>query len=126
VGRRVSTLEYDSSPTSNVLRCLAKNRPLPDLHYQVVAQSADDVQNIENAPAVSMVPYLLKSGQIALLTKISVYSIRGKSRVQLRLLYMNAVAIQVWEEMGKAPKVIGAQFRLPRAALLTFGVPFSK
>jgi hypothetical protein len=39
---------------------------------------------------------------------------------------MNAVAIQVWEEMGKAPKVIGAEFRPPRAALLTFGVPFSK
>ena len=84
------------------------------------------MQDIENAPAVSMVPYLLKSGQIRLLTKISVYSLRGESREQVRLLYMNAVAIQVWEEMGKAPKIIGAQFRPPRTALLTFGVPFSK
>ncbi len=73
-----------------------------------------------------MVPYLLKSSQINLLTKISVYSLRGGSREQVRLLYMNAPAIQVWEEMGKAPKIIGAQFRPPRSALLTLGVPFSK
>jgi len=123
----MSSLEVDLGPTSNeLLHRLAAKQSQPELNYHIVAQSSDDVQNIENAPAVSMVPYLLKSGQIALLTKISVYSIQGKSRVQLRLLYMNAVAIQVWEEMGKAPKVIGAQFRLPRAALLTFGVPFSK
>jgi len=108
----VSTLECDSSPTSNdLLRRLVANQPLSDRHYQVVAQSADDVQNIENAPAVSIVPYLLASGQITLLTKISVYSLRGESREQVRLLYMNAVAIRVWDEMAKMPKIIGAQFR---------------
>lgn len=124
-GATMSTLENDSGPTSNVpLRRLVAKPSLPDLNYQVVAQSADEVQDIENAPAVSMVPYLLKSGQISLLTTISVYSLRGASREQVRLLYMNAVAIQVWEEMGKAPKIIGAQFRPPRTALLTFGVPF--
>ena len=123
----MSNLEYDSSPTSNdLLRRLVANQPLPDLHYQVVAQSSDDVQNIENAPAVSMGPYLLKSGQTSLLTTISVYSHRGESREQIRLLYMNAVAMHIWKEMGKAPKIIGAQVRPSRTALLTFGVPFSK
>jgi hypothetical protein len=39
---------------------------------------------------------------------------------------MNAAAIQVWEEMGKTPRIIGAQFRPPRTALLTFGVPYSE
>ena len=99
---------------------------LPDLNYQVIAQSAKDLQNVENAPAISMGPYLLKSGQTSLLTTISVYSLRGESRQQLRLLYMNAAAIQVWKEMGKVPNVVGAQNRPPHAALLTFGVPFSE
>lgn len=113
--------------TSNDLlhRLIAEHAPAA-LNYQIVAQSADDVQNIENAPAVSMGPYLLKSGQISLLTTISVYSLRGESREEVRLLYMNAVALRVWEEMGKAPKIVGAQFRPPRTALLAFGVPFSK
>jgi hypothetical protein len=123
----VSAPEFDSSPTSNdLLRCLVANQPVPDLNYQVVAQSADDIQNIENAPAVSMGPYLLESGQTSLLTTISIYSLRGESREQIRLLYMNAVAMQIWKEMGKAPKIIGAQVRPSRTALLTFGVPFSK
>src|SRR5579863_926287 len=86
---------------------LRRNNPRQTLNYQIIAQSADDVQDIENAPAVSMAPYLLKSEQISLLTTISVYSLRGESREQVRLLYMNAVAIQVWEEMGKTPKIIG-------------------
>jgi hypothetical protein len=113
--------------TSNDLlhRLIAERTPAA-LNYQIVAQSADDVQNIENAPAVSMGPYLLKSGQISLLTTISVYSLRGESREEVRLLYMNAVALRVWEEMGKAPKIVGVQFRPPRTALLAFGVPFSK
>ena len=117
----------DSGPTSNDLldRLIAKY-PAQILHYQTIAQSAEDVQNIENAPAVSMGPYLLQSGQIRLLTSISVYSLRGESREQIRLLYMNAAAIQVWKEMGKTPKIIGAQARPPRTALLAFGVPFSK
>lgn len=116
---------YDSGYASVDSR-LAEKSSGPDLNYHIVAQSADDLQSIENAPAVSMVPYLLRSFQIDLLTKISVYSIRGGSRDQVRLLYMNAAAIQVWEEMGRAPKIVGTQFRPPRAALLTLGVPFSK
>jgi hypothetical protein len=94
------------------------------LNYQIVAQSADDVQNIENAPSVSMGSYLIDSGQARLLTKISVYSQRGESRDQLRLLYMNAAALLIWNAMGRRPRVIGARHRPPPTAQLTFGVPF--
>jgi hypothetical protein len=111
---------------SALLRRPVGNDGFPDLNYQIIAQSADDVQNIENAPAVSMGPYLLKSGQVRLLTTISIYSLRGESREQVRLLYMNATAVQVWQQMGRSPKIIGALVRPPRTALLAFGVPFSK
>jgi len=122
----MSILQYDSGPTSNDLLESLVAEHAPPLLYQIVAQSAEDVQNTQNAPAVSMEPYLDKSGQKSLLTTISIYSLRGESREQLRLLYMNAAAIQVWKEMGKAPKIIGAQVRPPNTAILTFGVPFSK
>jgi hypothetical protein len=122
----LSIPQHDSGPTSNdLLESLVAELAPAALNYQIVAQSAEDVQNIENAPAVSMEPYLLKSGQRSLLTTISIYSLRGESREQIRLLYMNAAAIRIWEQMGKAPKIIGAQVRPPRTALLTFGVPFS-
>ena len=124
----MSILGYESGPTSNELFASPRREIslCSDLNYQIIAQSVEDVQNIENAPAVSMGPYLLKSGQMRLLTTISIYNLRGESREQVRLLYMNAAAIQVWQEMGKSPKIIGAQARPPHAALLTFGVPFSK
>lgn len=123
----MSTETSEPRLTSNdLLRQLIAMRAQASLCYQIVAQSADDLQNIENAPAVSMEPYLLKSGQLSLLTTISVYSLRGDSRERARLLYMNAVALQVWEGMGKEPKIIGARFRPPRTALLAFGVPFSE
>lgn len=123
----MSIPQHDSGPTSNdLLKCLIAEQTPAALNYQIVAQSAEDVQNIENAPAVSMGPYLLQSGQRSLLTTISIYSHRGESREQIRLLYMNPAAIRIWEEMGKVPKIIGAQVRPPRTALLTFGVPFSK
>jgi hypothetical protein len=122
----MSIPQYDSGPTSNdLLESLVAERTPAALNYQIVAQSAEDVQNIESAPAVSMGPYLLQSGQRSLLTTISIYSLRGESREQIRLLYMNPAAIRIWEEMGKAPRIIGAQVRPPRTALLTFGVPFS-
>jgi len=123
----MSITHYDSGATSNDLlqKLVAKNADIAPI-YQIVVQSADDVQNIENAPAVAMEPYLFKSGQTSLLRTISVYSLRGDSREQVRLLYMNAPAMRVWEEMGKAPKVIGARFRPPTTALLTFGIPFSE
>ena len=123
----MSNPQSDSGSTSNdLLESLIAEHTPAALNYQIVAQSAEDVQNIENAPAVSMEPYLLKSGQRSLLTTISIYSLRGESREQIRLLYMNPAAIRIWEEMGKAPKIIGAQVRPPHTALLTLGVPFSQ
>jgi hypothetical protein len=113
--------------TSNdLLHELVAKRSAAALNYQIVAQSAEDVQNIQNAPAVSIGPYLIESGQDGLLREISIYSLRGESREQLRLLYMNATAIRVWKRMGKTPKIIGEQSRPPRKALLAFGVPFSE
>ena len=81
----MSIQQYDSGPTSNDLleRLVAKSTP-GARHYQIVAQSAEDMQNIENAPAVSMGPYLLKSGQRSFLMTISIYSLRGESREQIR------------------------------------------
>ena len=113
--------------TSNDLlgRLMAKHSASAE-NYQIVAQSAEDVQNIENAPAVSIGPYLLASGQSSLLRTISIYSLRGESREQIRLLYMNAAAVRVWREMCRVPKIIGSQARPPHTALLAFGVPFSE
>jgi len=96
------------------------------MNYTVIAQSANDVQDIQNAPSVSMGPYLIASGQTRLLTTLSIYSLRGNSREQVRLLYMNATALRLWKEMGKQPTMIDAQHRPPHAALLSFGVPFSE
>ncbi|MGA7341983.1 MAG: hypothetical protein WBE72_14045 [Terracidiphilus sp.] len=123
----MSVPKGDSGPTSNdLLHELVAKHAHAEVNYQIVAQSAEDVENIENAPAVSIGPYLLRSGQIQLLTTISIYSLRGDSREQMRLLYMNAAAVRVWQEMGREPRIVGAQFRPPRTALLAFGVPFSK
>jgi hypothetical protein len=125
--RRMIALQPDSRLTSNdLLLDLVAKQSQAEMNYQIVAQSAEDIQDLENASAVSIGPYLLNSGQIQLLTTISVYSLRGESREQMRLLFMNAAAIRVWEEMGKEPKVIGTRIRPHHAALLAFGVPFSR
>jgi hypothetical protein len=123
----MSNAPYASGNTSNDLlqELVAKKADIAP-NYQIIVQSAEDVQNIENAPAVAMGPYLIKCGNTALLRTISIYAARGESREEVRLLYMNAPAIRVWEEMGRAPKIIGARFRPPKTALLTFGVPFTE
>jgi hypothetical protein len=72
-----------------------------------------------------MGPYLIASEQTRLLTTLSVYGMRGDSRDQVRLLYMNAVALRIWKDMGMRPKLAGALHRPPHGALLFFGVPFS-
>lgn len=96
------------------------------LHYQVITQSAQELQDTRNSPAVSMAPYLLGKEQLGLTTKISVYSERGNSRDQMRFLYMNEEALRVWEAMGQHPTRMGAMHRPPRTAQLCFGVPFSE
>ncbi len=116
-----------SVPTSNdlLLRLAAEQEPKA-MNYTVIAQSSDEVQDTQNAPAVSMGPYLIASDKTDLLTTLSIYSERGKSRDQLRLLYMNATALGVWREMGKQSHLVGKEHRPPQTALLTFGVPFSE
>jgi len=122
----MSILITDWLHTSDDLlrRPTEKCDPMP-AGYHIVAQSAEEIQNLENAPALSMQRYLEESGNTSLLRIISVYSLRGESREQIRLLYMNAPAIRVWRQMGRVPKIIGSQTRPPHSALLAFGVPFS-
>ena len=54
--------QYDSGTTSNDLleKLTAEHAPVA-LNDQIVAQSVEDAQNIENAPAIGMEPYLEKS-----------------------------------------------------------------
>jgi adenylylsulfate kinase-like enzyme len=123
----MSNPQYPFSHTSNdLLFSLDGNSSRQRLNYKVVAQSVEEVQDIQNAPPVSMGSYLIDSGQTQLLTTISIYAQRGEVREQVRLLYMNDVALHIWEEMGKQPNLIGAQHRPPKTALLSFGVPFSE
>ncbi len=96
------------------------------LHYTVIAQSLDEVQDTRNAPAVSMAQFLIERERMGLLPTISIYSDRGTERKAVRLLYMNAAALEIWREMGMHPTVVGAQARPSRTAELTFGVPYSE
>jgi hypothetical protein len=95
-------------------------------NYTILAQSRDEVMVPENSPSVSMWPYLLESAQARRLNRISVYTERGTSRDQTRLLYMNADALRVWRQMGMPLTIIGEAHRPPRTALLSFGMPFSE
>jgi hypothetical protein len=96
------------------------------MNYTVIAQNTHEVQDVQNAPSVSMGPYLITSDKTDLLKTLSVYSQRGNSREQIRLLFMNAIALGIWRAMGKQARLVGAEHRPPRTALLTFGVPFSE
>lgn len=123
----MNTPNYSSNHTSNdLLFSLDGKHSQRPLNYEIVAQSEEEVQDVQNAPAVSMGPYLVDSEQTQLLTTISIYSQRGERREQVRLLYMNAAALLIWKAMGKRPNLIGAQHRPPTTALLMFGVPFSE
>ena len=96
------------------------------MSYHVLSQTASEVADLENAPAVAIGPYLLKTHQSHLLRELSVYTKRGDSREQLRLLYLNAPALALWREMGQAIRVLGETRRPPPEATLAFGVPFSE
>jgi hypothetical protein len=123
----VKEIRVSSSYTSNdLLSNLNGEDARRSLNYQTIAQSAEEVGEVQNAPAFSMGPYLISSGQTKLLNDISIYSQRGTQFDQLRLLFMNSTALRIWREMGQRPWVIGAQHRPPLTALLTFGVPFSE
>jgi hypothetical protein len=118
--------EADSLTSNDRLLLLTSQRLQDAFAYGTIAQTASDVQDVDNSPAISMGPYLIISGQTELLRSISIYSQRGKSREQVRLLYMNEAAIGVWRAMGKRTHIIDAQKRPPRTAQLAYGVPFSE
>jgi len=96
------------------------------LNYTVIAQDAAELQDIQNAPAVSMARFLVEHGRMGLLPTISIYSERGTDRGNVRLLYMNAAALRIWKEMGMHPTEIGVQHRPARTAELAFGMPYSE
>ena len=127
---RQDTLKDDPdfyTRTSNdlLLRLTAKQLRFAE-YYQTIAQTVHEVQDVENSPAISMTPHLIVSRQMPLLRSISVYSERGESPEQVRLLYMNQTALFVWRSMGKPANVIGSQKRPPSTASLSYGVPFSE
>lgn len=116
-----------SGDTSNdVLFRLEALHSTDTLNYRIIAQSESEVRDIQNAPAISMSYFITKSDQTKLLATLSIYSQRGETRDQVRLLYMNDVAFSIWKAMGKEPKVVGSQHRPPSTALLAFGIPFSE
>jgi hypothetical protein len=117
-----------SSPsyTSNDLLFTLEADSRTSRNYETIAQNAAEIQDTDNSPAVSMGPWLIGSDQTHLLTTISIYSQRGESREQIRLLYMNATALRIWRAMGQQPRVVGTRHRPPVTAQLAFGVPFSE
>jgi hypothetical protein len=124
--RNMTNSQYQSGDTSNdVLFRLDAIHPQPPLNYLIIAQSELEVQDVQNAPAISMSTFISETEQTQLLTRISIYSQRGESSEEIRLLYMNEVAYSTWKAMGKDPHVIGSQHRPPTTASLTFGVPFN-
>jgi hypothetical protein len=91
-----------SGDTSNdVLFRLEAMHLTDSLNYRIIAQSEGEVRDIQNAPAISMSYFITESNQTKLLTTLSIYSQRGETSDQVRLLYMNDVAFSVWKAMGK-------------------------
>ena len=96
--------QYQSGDTSNdVLFRLDAIHPQPSLNYRIIAQSELEVQDVQNAPAISMSAFISETEQTQLLTRISIYSQRGESSAEIRLLCMNEVAYSTWKAMGKSP-----------------------
>jgi hypothetical protein len=90
--------EYTAARTTNdLLFDLDPGRSRTALNYQIVAQSTEELQDVQNATAISMGQYLIESGQVKLLTTISIYTQQGESRDQVRLLYMNDAALLIWK-----------------------------
>ena len=70
------------------------------MNYRIIAQSESEVRDIQNAPAISMSYFITESEQTKLLRTVSIYSQRGETSDQVRLLYMNDAAFRsgkLWE-----------------------------
>jgi hypothetical protein len=99
-----------SNDLLSILQASSNNR---SPNYRVIAQSADAIRDIENALAISMSRFITATEQTKLLTTLSIYSERGTSRDEVRLLYMNEAAFSMWKAMGKAATVIAYRHRPP-------------
>lgn len=95
-------------------------------NYWVVRQNVEEVRDPDNSPAISMQAYLVETRQEDLFREVSIYVERGSSREEVRLLYMNALALQIWRDMGKLADVTGRRHRPSRTSILGFGIPFSQ
>jgi len=95
-------------------------------NYTIISQSKADVMVPHNSPSISMWPYLVQTSQTERLRRISVYTERGKSMEQVRILYMNREGLALWREMGMPGLVIGESHRPAPCAVLSFGMPFSE
>ena len=123
----MNDVRSQSGDTSNeVLFRLEAMHSTDFLNYRIIAQSESEVRDIQNAPAISRRSFITESGQTKLLRTVSIYSQRGETSDQVRLLYMNDAAFSVWKAMAKESTVIGSQHRPPSTALLAFGIPFSE
>lgn len=96
------------------------------LHYIVIAQSIEDVQNVLNSPSAIMTRYLIHSAQTEVLKHISMYTARATSSGHMRFLYLNPVAFGVWAAMKKSYRLIGRVQQPPPSASLILGTPFSE
>ncbi len=105
---------------------IAVRTSIASANYTILAQSRGELMFPDNSPSISMWPYLLGSSQTRRLNEISIYSARGTSSAQSRLLYMNAFALRMWREMRMPVTIIGESHRPPHGALLCFGMPFSE
>ena len=92
------------------------------MHYNIIAQSADDIHRFFS---IEMRSYLQNAAQTQLMSHISVYIAKGRTRGRSCLLYMNPVAFGVWTAMKKAGTIVGHVNRPPQSARLVFGTPFS-
>jgi hypothetical protein len=96
------------------------------LNYSVLAQSTEQLREIQNSPSVSMWPYLVNSAQTQLINTISIYTETGDTPEKARVLYMNATALKIWNLMERATEAVGEVHRPPKSAQLIFGMPFSE
>jgi hypothetical protein len=95
-------------------------------NYSILKQTVDHIRDIENSPSISMWPYLVSSAQTKLLNKISVYMEVSELRQQVRVLYLNDTALEIWRAMKRATEVVGEVHRPPKGAQLIFGMPFGE
>jgi hypothetical protein len=73
------------------------------------------VQDIENAPVISMGPYLIESQQARLLTTISIYTLRGESREQCEAALYECGGAPALESDGKKrQRSLGRSIGRPR------------